>query len=99
MTGCVGVKSGYDLSSLSAFACVVGVEAMPALNLSVGHRLSQDEALRRIRAAVSRGKAQRAEKINQLRDGWNDYVGAFDGSGIGQKASGMLAVNPSDVRV
>jgi hypothetical protein len=72
---------------------------MSDLMVSVNHRLSQDEALRRIRAAVAHAKVQHADKINDLHDSWNGYVGSFDVSGMGQKASGTAAVNPSDVTV
>src|SRR5271154_5867354 len=72
---------------------------MSDLMLSVIHRLSQEEALRRIRAAVAHAKVQYSDKINDLQDSWNGYIGAFDVSGMGQKASGTDAVNPSDVTV
>jgi hypothetical protein len=72
---------------------------MPKLMVSVSHRLSQDEALRRIRAVVAQAKIQHSDKINDLRQSWNGYVGAFDVSGMGQKASGTVGVNPSDVTV
>jgi hypothetical protein len=72
---------------------------MSDLMVSVSHRLSQDEALRRIRAAVAHAKVQYSDKINDLHDSWNGYSGAFDVSGMGQKASGTVAVNPSDVTV
>ena len=61
---------------------------MPNLMVSVSHQLSQEDALRRIRAVVAHAKVQYADKINDLRDSWKGYVGTFDGSGMGQKASG-----------
>jgi len=72
---------------------------MPNLMVSVSHQLSQDDALRRIRAVVAHAKVQYADKINDLRDSWKGYVGTFDVSGMGQKASGNVVVNPSDVTV
>jgi len=72
---------------------------MPSLTVNVSHQLSQDEALRRIQAAVAQAKVQYADKINDLRDSWNGYVGDFEVSGKGQKASGTVAVNQSDVSV
>jgi hypothetical protein len=72
---------------------------MSNLTLSVSHQLSQGEALRRIRAVVAHAKVQYADKINDLRDSWNGYVGSFDVSGMGQTASGTVEVNPSDVEV
>jgi Putative polyhydroxyalkanoic acid system protein (PHA_gran_rgn) len=72
---------------------------MSKLLVSVSHRLSQDEALRRIQSAVTRAKAQYSEKISDVRDTWSGCVGAFEVSGMGQKASGNVAVNPSSVTV
>jgi len=72
---------------------------MPSLILSVSYQLSQDEALRRIRAAVDQTKVQYSDKINDMSDSWNGYVGEFKVSGKGQKASGTVAVNRSDVSV
>jgi hypothetical protein len=72
---------------------------MSGLIVSVSHQHSQDEALRRVQAAVDQAKPQHADNINDLRQSWNGYVGAFEVSGMGQKASGTVAVNPSDVAV
>jgi hypothetical protein len=72
---------------------------MSDLMVSVNHRLSQDEALRRIQAVVAQATVQHSDKISDLRQSWDGYVGAFDVSGMGQKASGTVAVNPSDVTV
>lgn len=55
--------------------------------------------MRRIRSAVAHAKVRYADKINDLRVGWKGYLGAFEVSGMGQKASGTTAVNPSDVTV
>jgi hypothetical protein len=72
---------------------------MPGLIVSVSHRLSQDEALRRIQAAVAQAKAKYSDKINEMSDSWDGYVGDFEVSGNGQKASGTVVVNRSDVSV
>jgi Putative polyhydroxyalkanoic acid system protein (PHA_gran_rgn) len=72
---------------------------MSDLMVSVSHQLSQDDALRRIHAAVARAKVQYAAKISDLRDSWKGHVGAFNVSGMRQKASGTVTVNPSDVTV
>jgi hypothetical protein len=72
---------------------------MPDLIVSVSHRLSQDEALRRIQAAVAQAKAQFSDKINELHEGWNGYVGTFQIFAQNQEMSGTVAVNPSDVTV
>jgi hypothetical protein len=72
---------------------------MPDLIVSVNHRLSQDEALRRIQAAVAQAKTQYSDKIEDLREGWNGYVGDFEISAQHQQVSGTVTVNPSDVTV
>jgi|ERR1700723_468851 len=72
---------------------------MPGLIVFVSHQLSQDEALRRIKAVVAQAKVQYSGKISDLHESWNGYLGAFEVSGMGQKASGTAAVNPSDVTV
>jgi hypothetical protein len=72
---------------------------MPGLIVSVSHRLSQDEALRRIQATVAQARAQYSDKIDDLRESWNGYVGAFQISAKNQQGSGTVMVNPSDVTV
>src|ERR1700732_1248440 len=63
-------------------------EAMPDLIVSVSHRLSQDEALRRIQTVVAQAKTQYSDKIDDLQESWNGYVGAFQISAQNQKVSG-----------
>jgi hypothetical protein len=72
---------------------------LPNLIVSASPRLSQDEALRRIQAAVAQAKTQYSDKIDDLREGWNGYVGAFQISAQNQQASGAVTVNPSDVTI
>jgi hypothetical protein len=72
---------------------------MPDLIVSVSHRLSQDEALRRIQAAVAQAKSQHSDKITDLQEVWNGYDGAFEISAQNQQVSATVAVNPSDVTV
>jgi hypothetical protein len=72
---------------------------MPSLIVSVSHRLSQDEALRRIQVAIAQAKAQYSDKINDLRESWNGYVGAFQVSAMSQQASGTATVNLSEVTI
>ena len=74
-------------------------EAMPDLIVSVSHQLSQDEALRRIQTVVAQIKAQYSDKINDLREDWNGYIGTFQISAQNQQVSGTVKVNPSDVTI
>jgi hypothetical protein len=72
---------------------------MPDLIVSVSHRLPQDEALRRIQAAVAQAKSQHSDKITDLHEVWNGYAGVFQISAQNQQLSGTVTVNPSDVTV
>lgn len=65
---------------------------MPSLIVSVSHPLSQDEALRRIQATVAQAKAQYSDKIDDLSESWDDYVGTFIASAMKQKASGTVEI-------
>jgi hypothetical protein len=72
---------------------------MADLIVSVNHRLSQDEGLRRIQAVIAQAKMQYADKIDELSEGWDGYVWAFQISAQNLQASGTVTVNSSDVTV
>jgi hypothetical protein len=72
---------------------------MSDLIVSVSHRLSQGEALRRVHAEIVRIRTHYSGKYSDLRESWVGYVGAFEVSCMGQKASGTVAANRSDVTV
>ncbi len=70
---------------------------MPNINLSVPYQLPQDEALERIKAYITRAKAQHSDKIGNSREEWNGNVGTFSSSDRALSASGSLTVDPSVV--
>ena len=70
---------------------------MPNLNVTVPHSLSQDQALRRIKDAITQAKSQHSGNVNELQENWNGNVGTFSGAAMGQTASGSITVNPSDI--
>ncbi|KKP85692.1 MAG: hypothetical protein UR88_C0010G0014 [Candidatus Nomurabacteria bacterium GW2011_GWA1_35_8] len=72
---------------------------MAKLSIVVSHRLSQDEALKRIKTLLSEVKIQFADKISDLREEWNDNTGKFSFSAMGFAVSGILTVNPSAVEL
>jgi hypothetical protein len=86
-------------SDAEGVVCARERRTLPDLIVSVSHRLSQDEALRRIQAAVAQAKTQYSDKIDDLGEGWDGYVGTFQISAQNQQASGTVMVNPSDVTV
>ena len=72
---------------------------MPNIQVSVPHQLSQDEALKRIQRAIAQAKGQNSDKISDLNETWDGYVGTFSAKAMGYSATGTLTVNPSDVTV
>ena len=67
--------------------------------MTVRHQLSQDEALRRIQSVIAHTKAQYSDKLTDLSDIWNGYIGTFQISVQNQQVSGTVNINPSDVRI
>lgn len=72
---------------------------MPKLNISVQHRLAQEEALNRIKGLLGQVKNQFADKITDLRENWNGNTGTFSFSAMGFSVSGTLTVKPSEVEL
>ena len=61
---------------------------MPTIRVAVPHQLSQDEALQRIQRAIAQAKSQNPDKIRDLKESWDGYVGAFSGKAMGYSATG-----------
>ena len=72
---------------------------MPKLNMTVPHRLPQDEALKRIQGLLNNVRTQFADKISDLHEEWNDNVGRFSFSAMGMPVSGTLTVKPSEIEL
>ena len=72
---------------------------MPKLNMAVSHRLTQDEAVFRIKALLGEVKKEHADKISNLREEWNGNTGTFSFSAMGFSVSGTLIVKPSEVEL
>jgi hypothetical protein len=72
---------------------------MHKINASVPHKLTQDEALRRIQARTAKIKAQYSSMVSDLTEDWSGYVGTFSGSARGFSVLGNLSVEPSQVVV
>ena len=72
---------------------------MPNLVVSINHSLPQDEALRRIQVTVEQVRTQYSDKIDDLQQTWNGYVGILQLSARGYQTKGTVTVNPSDVTV
>ena len=72
---------------------------MSKLNLVIPHRLSQEEALKRIKGLLSDVKIEYADKISDLEEKWNDNVGKFSFSAMGFAVSGTLTVGQGEVEL
>ena len=71
---------------------------MPKLNLSVPHKLSQQDAMKRIKGLLEKVKTEHGDKISNLREEWTGHVGTFSFSAMGFSVAGTLEVTPTDVQ-
>lgn len=72
---------------------------MPKINLSVPHRLSQEEAKKRITNLIADSRARFADKVSNVSESWNGYVDTFSFDAMGASVSGKLDVQPSQVLI
>ena len=72
---------------------------MPSIKVAVPHKLTQEEALRRIKKAIEDTKKQNADKVGDLAESWDGYTGNFSGATLGQSLSGSVSVEPGEVIV
>ena len=70
---------------------------MPKINMTIVHKLSQDEALIRIKGLLGEVKTEFGDKVSNLKEDWNGYTGTFNFSAMGFKVSGVLTVHESRV--
>jgi hypothetical protein len=72
---------------------------MSNLEFTVPHKLSQEEALSRVRNLLSQAASQHSDKIRNLREDWNGNTGNFSLTAMGYDVSGSLTVNPDNVHI
>ncbi|MFY9457339.1 MAG: polyhydroxyalkanoic acid system family protein [Candidatus Spechtbacterales bacterium] len=70
---------------------------MPKLNMTVTHKLSQDEALARIKSLLGEVKTEFGDKVSNLKEDWSGNRGTFSFSAMGFRVSGTLTVHESKV--
>lgn len=70
---------------------------MSKLNMTVSHRLTQDEAVKRVKTLLGEVKNQFADKISDLCEVWEGNMCKFSFSAMGFCVSGNMIVNPSSV--
>lgn len=73
---------------------------MPEIKMSVSHKLSQDEALRRMKNFIeNKVKKEFMDKVSNLREHWDGNNGTFSFSAMGLSVSGSLRVEGSKVEL
>jgi Putative polyhydroxyalkanoic acid system protein (PHA_gran_rgn) len=72
---------------------------MSALDISIPHALSQDEALQRVKDGIVKGKAEYASRVRELHEHWDGYLGTFSAIAMGYALSATMTVNPDAVLV
>jgi Putative polyhydroxyalkanoic acid system protein (PHA_gran_rgn) len=72
---------------------------MPSIHVSVSHKLTQADALKRIKKAIAEAKNQNPEKVRELNESWEGYVGNFSGTAMGHSVAASVAVNSGEVTV
>lgn len=70
---------------------------MPKLNIVVPHRLSEDEALGRIKGLLGELKREHAGAFTDLDETWTDTGGRFSMKAMGMSVAGELTVAPGQV--
>jgi hypothetical protein len=72
---------------------------MPTIRVSVPHKLTQDEALKRIKKTIAEAKKKNSDKVSELTETWDGYEGEFSGSAMGYDVGGGIAIEPGQVVV
>jgi hypothetical protein len=69
------------------------------MSLSMPHSLGQDEALRRLRAALEKAKARNEGKVTNLKEDWKDNRLDYSFATFGFNIKGDVTVEPSEVKL
>jgi hypothetical protein len=72
---------------------------VPKMSVVVPHRLTEDEALARVKGLLGQLKAEHQREISDLRETWTDHRGEFAAKAMGFNVSGSVEVRPGEVRV
>ncbi|MDB5209875.1 MAG: hypothetical protein JWQ30_702, partial [Sediminibacterium sp.] len=72
---------------------------MAHFDMSIPHRLSKEDALKRIQTLLSETKKQHGDKISNLHEEWKDNVGEFSFTVMGFAISGLLTVNEDTIEL
>lgn len=65
----------------------------------LGHKLTQNEATKRIQGLLAETKEKFKEKITSIEESWDGSVGTFTITAMGYTISGKLTVQESQVEL
>jgi len=72
---------------------------MSNLDFSIPHKLTQEEALKRIKQLLTDAKRDYADLITNLQENWDGNRGTFSFSAKGYDVSGELIVQPNSIDI
>ena len=72
---------------------------MPGMSISMPHSLGQEEALRRLQAALEKAKARNEGKVTNLQETWSGNRLDYSFSTYGFNVKGDVTVEPSEVKL
>jgi len=72
---------------------------MPSLNLTVPHPFTQEEAVSRLKQLMEAAKARNQGKLTDLVEEWKDSTLNFSFATFGFKVSGVVDVEPHQVKI
>jgi hypothetical protein len=72
---------------------------MSNIDIDIPHKLSQEEALNRIKHLLTETKKQHGDMVENLSEQWNGHTGQFSFTVKGFDIQGTLSVTPSAVEL
>ncbi|MCC6323746.1 polyhydroxyalkanoic acid system family protein [Candidatus Nomurabacteria bacterium] len=72
---------------------------MSSINVTIPHKLPQEEALKRIQNLLTQTKENFADDIKNLNENWEGNVGKFSLTAKGHATRGTLTVKPTHVEI
>lgn len=72
---------------------------MPKIQLSVPHKLKQDEAKTRISKLIADGRSQFGDRVTDLQEAWTGNIESFSFRAMGFAIDGHLDVQPAEVLI
>lgn len=72
---------------------------MPRLAFEAPHTIGQDEAARRLKKKIAAVRVLHGDRVNNLREEWEDHTLSFAFQAMGMSISGTVAVEPDRVKL